>query len=408
MTTTALQAAAEKVRNTLIEGGFEAYFVGGCVRDMFLGRPPKDYDLVTNATPEQIAPLFEEAKLVGAQFGVVIVKVDDFQFEIATYRKDGKYTDGRRPDSVEFASTIQEDLDRRDFTMNGLVSVSTVYLVGSIRDWVGGRYDLRDRLVRTIGNPVDRFSEDALRLLRAVRFAVQLGFNIEPKTWTAIQNNADGVLQVSRERVRDELIKILVSPDPARGIFLLIASGLDRYVLPELRGANLTRLLHLLATVPQTAYRSAEFLLGTLCSCFHLDSLATTIEGLKLSNEQRDIIYEMANWSDFAHFQLNGSSKKSWMKRRLRRPHAQHGLNLYYLHCLAEEVPRQGNVTQTVETLRAEGLSPKQILPSEELMLRGFKRDALGMIIRELETEQLDGKISTPDEARSFLEKAYA
>ncbi len=209
--------------------GHEALFAGGCVRDRVLGRQPKDYDIATSATPAQVMNLFPGSGEVGAHFGVVIARRGGLHVEIATFRTDGSYRDGRRPDSVTF-STPEEDAKRRDFTINGLFENPET---GEIIDHVGGLDDLRAGVLRAIGNPLERFGEDALRLLRAVRFATVLDFQIEPATLAAIRECAPALARISAERVRDEFSKILMAPHRRRGVELLVETGLMEHILPE-------------------------------------------------------------------------------------------------------------------------------------------------------------------------------
>jgi len=213
----------------LKKAGHVAYFAGGCVRDRLLQKEPKDYDIATSATPAQVTKLFPGSNEVGAHFGVVIAKEHGNAVEIATFRTDGSYRDGRRPDMVTF-STPEEDAKRRDFTINGLFENPET---GEVIDFVGGRDDLSAGILRAIGNPADRFHEDALRLMRAIRFATTLGFEIEPATWAAIQANADGLLRISPERIREEFSRLIVQPARARGLDLLVESGLIQHFIPE-------------------------------------------------------------------------------------------------------------------------------------------------------------------------------
>lgn len=222
------RAAALAVARRLVEHGHRALFAGGCVRDRLLGREPSDYDVATSATPEEGTALFPHAVTVGARFGVVVVPIDGFNVEVATFRADGLYVDGRRPADVTF-SDPPTDASRRDFTVNGLFEDP---VTGEILDYVGGRADLEARLLRAIGDPEARFREDHLRLLRAVRFAVQLGFAIEPETLAAVRRLAPLVAGVSAERVRDELLKTL-KRGRGRGLRLLDETGLLPHVLPE-------------------------------------------------------------------------------------------------------------------------------------------------------------------------------
>jgi putative nucleotidyltransferase with HDIG domain len=226
---TEARAAAVSLALRLKEAGHVALFAGGCVRDRLLDKDPKDYDIATSATPAQVMRIFPGSNEVGAHFGVVIAKTMGHHVEIATFRTDGSYHDGRRPATVTF-STPQEDAQRRDFTINGLFENPES---GELIDHVGGRADLAARVLRAIGVPADRFAEDSLRLLRAVRFAVTLGFDIEPATWAAMCEHADGLARIAPERIREEFSRILVLPARARGLELLVASGLIRHFLPE-------------------------------------------------------------------------------------------------------------------------------------------------------------------------------
>jgi putative nucleotidyltransferase with HDIG domain len=224
-----LSLVATKLVRRLRESGFIAYFAGGCVRDALLRKQPKDIDIATDAEPDEVQKMFIRTVAVGAKFGVVRVLEGGFEFEIATFRSDGVYLDGRRPVSVTFSSP-EEDAKRRDFTINGMFYDP---LADQVVDFVGGKTDLEHRLVRAIGNPDERFSEDHLRLLRAVRFAAALDFEIEPATWKAVTEKAHQIRTVSQERIRDELVKIMADPHRVRGLDLLDQSGLLKNILPE-------------------------------------------------------------------------------------------------------------------------------------------------------------------------------
>ncbi len=230
-------ATATAIVRRLREAGHVAYFAGGCVRDRLRGVPAHDIDIATDARPEEVAGLFRRTIPVGAQFGVMIVVEHGQQFEIATFRTEGGYLDGRRPDTVEF-SDAKNDARRRDFTVNGLFFDP----VGErVIDHVGGVADLESRTLRAIGDPAERIAEDKLRILRAVRFAATLDFEIDPATWDAVLKSAPEIHVVSPERIRDELVKIFTSPQRVRGFDLLDSSGLLRLLLPEvadLRGCE--------------------------------------------------------------------------------------------------------------------------------------------------------------------------
>ncbi len=248
------------VAKTLAEGGFEAYLVGGCVRDVLLGREPKDWDIATNARPEEMQKLFPDS-VYENDFGTVGVKTESEDpklrvIEITTYRIEGKYTDKRHPDEVKFATKIEDDLARRDFTVNALA----MNFAEDVIDPFGGKDDLKKKVICTVGKPEERFGEDALRLMRAVRFAVELDFTIEPATRKAIEKLAGELEMIAKERVRDELIKILMTPSAAKGIILLEELGLLKYVLPELReGVGIGQNKHHIYTVFEHNVRALDY-----------------------------------------------------------------------------------------------------------------------------------------------------
>ncbi len=221
--------AALELARRLTAAGHEALFAGGCVRDKLLGREPKDFDIATSARPEQVLKLFPKSNEVGAHFGVVIAKYRGKHVEIATFRTDGSYKDGRRPETVTF-STPEQDAQRRDFTVNGLFERPES---GEVIDFVGGVADLQAGVLRAIRNPVARFTEDALRLLRAVRFSVVLGLEIEQVTLAALSRCASLLAKISPERIRDEFSKILMAPRRRVGVELLVETGLMAFIVPE-------------------------------------------------------------------------------------------------------------------------------------------------------------------------------
>src|SRR4026207_378361 len=229
MKSSPMEKTAREVAARLRENGHIAYFAGGCVRDMVRGLVPKDYDIATDARPEVVQELFPRTYAVGAHFGVIIVLENDFQFEVATFRSDEAYIDGRHPTAVHFSSP-EEDAWRRDFTINGMFYDP---VAEKVIDLVGGRADIAAKLVRAIGDPAKRFAEDRLRMLRAVRFAAVLDYQIDKQTWDALVANATSIDQISAERIREELVRIFLSPNRVRGWDLLDSSGLMRAILPE-------------------------------------------------------------------------------------------------------------------------------------------------------------------------------
>lgn len=225
-----MESIARDIVRKLRQAGHVAYYAGGCVRDLLRGQVPKDIDVATDARPEVVQTMFPRTYAVGAHFGVIVVVEGGFQFEVATFRSDGVYLDGRHPTEVHFA-TAAEDAARRDFTINGMFFDPEA---SEVVDFVGGRADLEARVIRAIGVPEQRFAEDRLRMLRAVRFAAVLGFEIDRLTWEALVAYAHRINEISAERIRDELVRIFVSPQRARGWDLLDASGLMVAILPEI------------------------------------------------------------------------------------------------------------------------------------------------------------------------------
>lgn len=221
--------SAINIVRTLSDAGFEALFAGGCIRDHLLGFLPKDFDIATSATPDQVEKLFPKTIPVGRQFGVMLVLMKDIPFEVATFRTEGGYQDGRHPGFVNFSNS-REDASRRDFTVNGLFYDP---LKHQVIDYVGGQEDLSKRVIRCIGNPSQRFEEDKLRLLRAIRFATRLQFKIDPATWEEVKKRASQISSVSKERIREELDKIFVDPHAGEGIRMLQDSGLWKELLPS-------------------------------------------------------------------------------------------------------------------------------------------------------------------------------
>src|ERR1051325_102709 len=226
----AMEQTAREIVRKLRAAGHVAYYAGGCVRDLLTATAPKDIDIATNARPEEVQKLFPRTYAVGAHFGVIVVLENDFQFEVATFRSDDAYIDGRHPTAVHFSSP-EEDAKRRDFTINGMFFDPEK---NEVIDFVGGKTDLKAKLVRAIGDPAQRFAEDRLRMLRAVRFATALDYEIDKLTWAALTSNAASINEISAERIREELVRIFTSPNRVRGWDLLDSSGLMRAILPEL------------------------------------------------------------------------------------------------------------------------------------------------------------------------------
>jgi len=330
-----MKESARRVIEQLKNHGYSAFIVGGYVRDELMGKTPKDIDIATNATPETISFIFDKTLPIGKKFGVVTVIKGGYQFEVATYRGEGLYTDGRRPDEVFYTNAPQEDCIRRDFTINGMYMDPTS---GRIIDYVGGKDDIRNGMIRTIGDPNRRFQEDYLRMLRAVRFATQFHFSIQGETLKAICKNKEKIVEVSCERIRDELNKILVSNSPGYGINLLKTTGLLEHILPE---------LHLLVGLSQGKYH-------------HHDAFQHTIQ--VLSGTEDNIIHRLG-----ALFHDIG-------KPKTREPHNENVYSFYY----HDEV----GADMTVEIMKRLRYSNEEIERVERIVrlhmgLRGGRKEEL-------------------------------
>ena len=249
--------AAIRVIKRLHNKGFEGLLAGGCVRDMLLGRPANDYDVATDALPAEIIRLFKRTIKIGAQFGVVVVLINEARVEVATFRSETDYLDGRHPGTVKFVSA-SEDASRRDFTINGMFYEP---LKKEVIDYVGGQADLEKKVVRTIGEPAERFGEDHLRMLRAVRFSMQLGFSIEPKTWSSVCKGAENIAKISGERIAMELEAILVNPNRSLGASMLIKSGLAEAIFPGFDGKKAQFAISVLSKLR----RNVNFALALSC-----------------------------------------------------------------------------------------------------------------------------------------------
>src|SRR5213594_1341151 len=267
--------SAIEIVQELRSRGHEAYLVGGCVRDMVMAIEPADYDIATSARPEEIVEIFPRTESIGAQFGVILVIYRGHPFEVATFRSDEAYIDGRRPTGVVFTDARQDVL-RRDFTINGLLYDP---MSQEVIDYVNGQADIKAKLVRAIGDPHARFEEDKLRILRAVRFGARLGYEIEDETWKAVCAMAPKIHQVSSERVRDELSRILTEGQAARGFRLLDASGLREEILPELEWTgHIERSLELLERGVEP-----DFAMGVLLHETPVQSVESIVQRLKFS-----------------------------------------------------------------------------------------------------------------------------
>ena len=397
------KTAAMEVMRTLNHFGFKAFMVGGCVRDFLLGRTPKDIDVCTDAHPNIVQNLFPKTIPVGAQFGVVVVVVGDQQIEVATFRADGDYSDGRRPDTVAYSTSARADVTRRDFTINGLLQNEQ----GDTLDYIGGGKDIIGKVIRAIGDPVARFTEDKLRMLRAVRFAAQLGFTIEPTTFAAIKQLAPQITTVSRERIREELLKILTSPSPAVGLQLLKETGLRDVLFPGLR-IRLDRFTPDWVTpVKDEVLALAMFLMDTPHEAF-----VQIMDSLKLSNETSDAVNHAIMCAGVFAQLGTGNLRRFMVKQLARKPGFMQGLELLEQNHQLMLVNTPPSVltafTDHARALTPEEINPKPLVTGDDLIAMGLKPSpAFKMILGEIEVRQLDGELADRETALA-LAKALA
>ena len=405
-----LRKAALRVTHTLRNAGFPTFWVGGCVRDSLLGKEPHEIDIGTAAPPERVRGLFRKTIMVGARFGVVVVVRGPHQFQVATFRRDASYSDGRHPDSVAFAD-VRADVARRDFTVNGLVYDPETE---EIFDWVGGRADLQQRLVRAIGEPSERFGEDHLRMLRAVRFATQLDFEIESQTWNAIKKMSGLLSRVSGERLREELERMLAETDEkkvARGLRLLYDSGLAAAMFPEAAGLPETDFEHLI----RCAAGAAPTTLAVVLAALHhrcgrggpgAEAAAAVAARLKMSREQRARLVWLSSHSDA----LAGARarKTSALKRLFAGREWPETAALSRGRVAAGCLDRDdlAHALRLRERLSEEEIAPEPLLSGDDLLEAGFEPGpAFGETLEAVYDAQLDGEIATRSEALTLAKR---
>ena len=430
---------ANSICDQLQRKGFEALLVGGCVRDLLLGRSAVDYDVATDATPEQVLELFPEGVAVGAQFGVIVVPKDGLKVEVATFRGDLGYSDGRHPDAVVFAKTPQQDVQRRDFTINGLLMRHDS---GEVLDFVGGTRDLRAGTVRTIGEPARRFAEDKLRLIRAVRFAARFGFAIDPATLAAIRQHASEIRQVSAERLRDELNKLLTEGAARQAFELLDTTGLLRVVLPEIESMKgveqppqfhpegdvwthtLLMLEQLPAGTPSTlawgvllhdvgkpaTFRSAEETGDRIRFDGHVDvGVQMTREiarRLRFSNDDSEQIQALV--ANHMRFKDVEQMKASTLKRFLRLPRFEEHLELHRLDCMSSNrrLESYGFIQRVLAETPAEHIRPPRLITGDDLKEMGYSPGpSFRKALQAVEDAQLEGELNSEEQARDYVKR---
>jgi poly(A) polymerase len=428
----------------LQEAGYQAYFVGGCVRDMILGRDPADYDVATDATPDQVMRIFPETYAVGAKFGVVLVPAssananENAVVEVATFRSDIGYSDGRHPDQVRYSKDPREDVERRDFTVNGLLLDP---IKDEVLDFVGGRKDLDAGVIRAIGEPERRFAEDKLRMLRAVRFAARFSYTIESATFAAIQKLAPQIHQVSRERVRDELSKMLTEGHARNAFLLLDQTGLLREVLPEIsamkgveqppqfhpEGDVFVHTLLLLDKLPQPCPltvawgallhdvgKPATFRIAPDRIRFdgHVDvgvKMAEEIcRRLRFSNDDADQILALVdNHMRFAQAQ---QMKESTFKKFVRMPRFEEHLDLHRIDCQAShgDLTSFNFIREKMAAMPEEVMRPALLITGDDLIDAGYSPGPqFKEILAAIEDGQLEGRLRDRDAAMEFVRQQF-
>jgi len=441
--------AAEQVIRALNGAGFEAYLVGGCVRDLVLGREPKDYDVTTNARPEQVIPLFEKTVPTGASFGVVTVVMGGVNTEVATYRSDGNYADGRHPDIVFYSDTAEQDVSRRDFTINGLLmsyrgssSVLSEAAPGSpaqassftvsptpdgaiVVDYVGGLDDIRNKNIRCIGNPTHRFTEDALRMLRACRFAAQLGFGVSMETSLAIDRNAALIRKVSVERITAELLRIVSSPHADLGLALLASTGLLDYLpIRDAVKPSLANAMHRFSTFPTTDQDLGMAMLIAGADPCETDNGHLCKEVLKLSSEHSSAIagaleVRMGLLVNGPFYHDPESHSRFRLKRLMRTPGAMNGVALARQDVLLRREEEGGggeaelakqyreraarqylDVFDYCMSLTPGDIRPERLVTGDDLIAMGMEPGrGFRIILDAVEDLQLEGRVATRGEA---------
>ena len=451
-----LKDFAISVIRTLRDRGHKAYLVGGCVRDLLLGREPVDYDVTTDALPEEVMRIFPETYAVGAQFGVVLVPAPEEDVasnvstetavfspkgnvvEVATFRCDIGYSDGRHPDEVRFSKDPREDVERRDFTINGLLLDP---LTNEVLDYVGGRKDLDAGIIRTVGDPERRFSEDKLRMLRAVRFAARFGYAIEPKTFQAVRKLAPQIHQVSRERVRDELSKMLIESHARQAFLLLDETGLLHEVLPEIEamkgveqppqfhpeGDVFVHTLLLLDKLPHPCPvtlawgallhdvgKPPTFRVAPTAS----DSMATSMSALRWlkisvsvcvsrNDDIRQILALVDNHMRFAHVQ---QMKESTFKRFVRMPRFDEHLELHRMDCLSShgDLTSYNFTREKMNAMPPAAMRPAPLVTGDDLISSGYAPGPqFKEILSAVEDAQLEGRLRNKEEALTFVNSQF-
>ncbi len=434
-----MKEAARRIVERLRGEGHIAYFAGGCVRDIVRRVTPKDYDVATSATPETVQKTFPRTHAVGAHFGVIIVLENGFQFEVATFRSDDAYIDGRHPTAVHFSSP-EEDARRRDFTINGMFYDP---VAEEVIDLVGGRADIAAKLVRAIGDPAQRFAEDRLRMLRAVRFATVLDYEIDKQTWDALVANASSINQISAERIRDELVRIFLSPNRVRGWDLLDSSGLMGAILPELEAMKgvlqpeqfhpegdvfvhtrlMLQLLREEDSVPLVFavlfHDVAKPVTATVDKTGRIrfnehdrigaDMTDAIMRRLRFSGAEIEATVEMVR--QHMVFKDVPKMRVAKLRRFMARPTFDDELELHRVDCEGSHrmLDNYEFLLRKRDEFANEPIVPPPLVRGDDLIALGLKPGPkFGKILEAIETRQLEGNLRSREEALDWLKREYA
>ena len=433
-----MESTARRIVRKLREAGHVAYYAGGSVRDLLRGQAPKDIDVATDARPETVQKMFSRTYAVGAHFGVIVVLEDGLQFEVATFRSDGAYLDGRHPTEVHFA-TAAEDAARRDFTINGMFFDPEA---NEVVDFVGGRTDLEARLIRAIGDPGQRFAEDRLRVLRAVRFATVLEFEIEPRTWDAVAARAHSINEISAERIREELVRIFMSSQRVRGWDLLDASGLMGAILPEveaMKGCEQPPQFHpegdvfkhtriMLDLLPKEASLALVFSVlfhdigkpptssvderGRIRFNGHdrigAEMTEAIMQRLRFSRAEIDATVEAVR--QHMVFKDVPNMRVAKLKRFMARPTFEDELELHRVDCASSHgmMENYDFLRQKRDEFANEPIIPPPLVRGNDLLALGLKPGPkFGEILEAVETRQLEGAFRDREEALEWVKKEF-
>jgi tRNA nucleotidyltransferase/poly(A) polymerase len=384
----------------LRQKGHEAYLVGGCVRDMVMNIEPADYDIATSAPPEEVMKIFPHTEPIGAQFGVVLVIQRGHPFEVATFRSDQAYVDGRRPTGVVFTDA-QTDVLRRDFTINGLLYDP---VEKRVIDYVSGQADIRDRIVRAIGDPQKRFEEDKLRLLRAVRFGARLGYTIESETWSAVCRMAPEIKRVSAERIREELARILTEGRASLGVRMLQEAGLLAAILPAVQWSD--QLARSLELIP--AKTPVDFAFAVLLQDVPVESVRRIAEELKLSGAETNHVFSLVRCR--SRFARLPQLRVSELKRYLRSPRFEDHMELSRVISTAagSSLEAYNYAVKMQRQWSAADIAPSPLLSGDDLIEFGFSPGPLFKeILTRVEDEQLEGRLQTKEQSLNFVKENY-